>query len=646
MDSNLSRQLERFLDKLGWKDLNVTYLRKWTIISVFVGLLSGCTVILFYVSIQIISSFFLGYVIGYVPPPTGNVSASSTYSLFVERIWMIPLVMSGAGMVIGLITTKFAPETKGDGIDNVIEVFHSDKGLIRRRVAIIKPIISSLSIGTGGSGGPEGPMAQIASAFGSIVGKLFRLDHEESRIAIVSGMGAGIGSMIRVPFGGALFAIELLYGRDFMIKSLFPVLVASLTSYAVSGIYLGWSPILTIPQGMITKFAVESIAAYATLAVIVGLSSIFYTRIIGVIRVYFEKIRIPSFLKPVIGCAMVGIFAIGFPEILGTGYGLLQIVIIGNYEFLPIWILIVIIFVKMVATSISVGSGCGISFFGPSLVIGGLIGGAVMSVFHLLGVFTFVDIPSAALISMFAFFAAGTKTPFSSIVMGTEMVGGYFLLVPLTISVLISYVISGKNTSIYKNNLAGFSVRKKNLNKKRSLYQFRVSDAMNPTFYDITKEAVINEATRIMKETESTVMAVTNNEDKLEGIIHYRDLVETSEENKEIKTVEDVMFKDPPFLLPSDTLQKGLETMVTSGLSELFIVSPSDNRLVIGLISLDDISRMCNERKPVLLDIESIDQCEIPETNNSFKKDSSVFERKIGLSNKQIWTKLKDHWTI
>ena len=226
------------------------------------------------------------------------------------------------------------------------------------------------------------------------------------------------------------------------------------------------------------------------------------------------------------------------------------------------------------------------------------------------------------------------------------MVGGYFLLVPLTISVLISYVISGKNTSIYKNNLAGFSVRKKNLNKKRSLYQFRVSDAMNPTFYDITKEAVINEATRIMKETESTVMAVTNNEDKLEGIIHYRDLVETSEENKEIKTVEDVMFKDPPFLLPSDTLQKGLETMVTSGLSELFIVSPSDNRLVIGLISLDDISRMCNERKPVLLDIESIDQCEIPETNNSFKKDSSVFERKIGLSNKQIWTKLKDHWTI
>jgi len=246
---------------------------------------------------------------------------------------------------------------------------------------------------------------------------------------------------------------------------------------------------------------------------------------------------------------------------------------------------------------------------------------------------------------MFAFFAAGTKTPFSSIVMGTEIVGGYFLLVPLTISVLISYVVSGKNTSIYKNNLAGFSVRKKNLNKKSSLYQFRVGDAMDPTFYDITKEAVINEATQIMKETESTVMAVTNNEDKLEGIVNYRDLVETSEENKELKTVEDVMIKDPPFLLPSDTLQKGLEAMVTSGLSELFVVSPSDNKLVIGLISLDDISSICNEKKPVLLDIESIDQSEIQEAN-SFKKDSSVVERKVSLTNKQIWSKLKDHWTI
>ena len=106
------------------------------------------------------------------------------------------------------------------------------------------------------------------------------------------------------------------------------------------------------------------------------------------------------------------------------------------------------------------------------------------------------------------------------------------------------------------------------------------------------------------------------------------------------------MIKDHFFTSFWDTLQKGLETMVTSGLSELFVVSPSDNRLVIGLISLDYISRMCNERKPILLDIENIDQSEIQETSNSFKKDSSVLERKISLTNKQIWSKLNDHWTI
>ena len=108
---------------------------------------------------------------------------------------------------------------------------------------------------------------------------------------------------------------------------------------------------------------------------------------------------------------------------------------------------------------------------------------------------------------------------------------------------------------------------------------------MDPTFYDITKEAVINEAVRIMKETESTVMAVTNNEDKLEGIVHYRDLVETSEENKEMKTVEDLMIKDPPFLLPSDTLQKGLETMVTSGLSDVIATGSSANVMLYGAVT-------------------------------------------------------------
>jgi len=631
---------------MAWTGMNFTYLKKWTIIGMIVGLLSGGMTIIFYISIQMISGFFLGSLAGYTPPAPGiSSSQESTYALAIDRIWIIPLILSGVGIIAGVITTRLAPETKGDGIDSVIEGFHGNKVSIRRRVAIIKPIVSSLTLGAGASGGPEGPMGQISSAFGTIIGKLFRLDDEEIRIAIVSGMGAGIGSIMRLPFGGALFSIELLYGREFMIKSLIPVLVASLTSYAVSGVYLGWLPILSVPESTVAKVTIQSISAFAILSLVVGASSILYTRTISFVRTYFEKARIPQFVKPAFGCALVGLFALGLPEVLGTGYGWLQIAVFGNIELLPIWIIIAVVLVKIFATAITVGSGTGLSFFGPSLVIGGLLGAAVISIFHMYGLFMFVDISSATLVSMFAFFAAGTKTPFSSIVMGTEMTGGYFLLVPLVISVLISYVVSGKNSSIFKNSISGFSIRNKKINKNLMLQQFRAGDAMDTNFFDVSKDAAITEAIQIMKDTNVNVLAVTDNEDQLEGVIYYRNLVEASEVNNPMTTVEHVMIKDPPCLLPSDTLQKSLETIVQSGCSQLFIVSPADRKLVEGVISLDAISKICDEKRPALVDIENLNEPKFV-NEKSFSPSWPPTDYNIKLAGKQLWTKFKAHWPI
>ena len=611
-----------------------------------IGLLSGGMTILFYISIQMISAFFLGSLAGYTPPVPGiSSSQESTYFLGIDRIWMIPLILSGVGVIAGIITTRLAPETKSDGIDSVIEGFHGNKVSIRRRVAIIKPIVSSLTLGAGASGGPEGPMGQISSTFGTIIGKLFRLDDEEIRIAIVSGMGAGIGSIMRLPFGGALFSIELLYGREFMIKSLIPVLVASLTSYAVSGVYLGWLPILSVPESIVAKVTIQSISAFAILSVVVGASSILYTRTISFVRTYFEKAKIPQFVKPAVGCALVGLFALGLPEVLGTGYGWLQIAVFGNIELLPIWIIIAVVLVKIFATAITVSSGTGLSFFGPSLVIGGLLGAAVISIFHMYGLFMFVDISSATLVSMFAFFAAGTKTPFSSIVMGTEMTGGYLLLVPLVVSVLISYAVSGKNSSIFKNSISGFSIRKKKINKNLLLQQFRAGDAMDTNFFDVSKDAAITEAIQIMKDTNVNVLAVTDNEDQLEGVIYYRNLVEASEVNNPMTTVEHVMIKDPPCLLPSDTLQKSLETIVQSGCSQLFIVSPADRKLVEGIISLDAISKICDEKRPALVDIENLNEPKFVNEKNCSPSWLPA-DHNIKLAGKELWTKFKDHWPI
>jgi len=261
------------------------------------------------------------------------------------------------------------------------------------------------------------------------------------------------------------------------------------------------------------------------------------------------------------------------------------------------------------------------------------------------GLFAYVDISSATFVSMFAFFAAGTKTPFSSIVMGTEMVGGYLLLVPLIISVTISYMISGKNNSIFKNSALGFSILDRKNSKNSMLQQFKVGDAMNSNFYDISKDAGIAEAIQIMKETNTTVLAVTDGEDRLEGGVHYRNLEVATPKSDMTMTVERVMTKAPPCLLPSDTLQKALEIMVRSGLSDLFVVSPADRRLVIGVITLDAISKICDNKRPILIDIENMDETRVENISKAAPTVSSP-DSKANFTRNNIWSKLKDFWPL
>jgi CBS domain-containing protein len=219
------------------------------------------------------------------------------------------------------------------------------------------------------------------------------------------------------------------------------------------------------------------------------------------------------------------------------------------------------------------------------------------------------------------------------------------LLIPLIIAIPISYMISGKNNSIYRNNLSGFSIRNKKTGENPFLQQLKVGDVMDHNFYDVAKETGINEAIHVMKETDSTSMIVTDSEDKLEGIIHYRNLIESPQESKNSMCVENVMIRDAPFLLPSDTLQKALEIMVKSGHSDLFVVSPADSKLVIGALSLNDISGACNEKDPVLLDLENMDRSDLSDSTKS-SQNLPTIGYKIGPSSRQFLSKLKNYWPI
>ena len=638
---NLSRHIERFVGRFDWTTLDLVYLRKWTVIGIMIGVLSGFLVIIGFEAVRIFSSFFLSDIVRYIQPyPEDVASLSSDYSLYVLKPWLIPVTLGLIGLIIGILSTKLSTALGKNGIDEISDEFHNKKNQFSLKISSLKSFSSILAVGSGISGGVEDSLANTGSTLASIIGKFFKLNQEEIRIAIAAGMGSTIGGILRLPFGGAIFSLELLYRRDFVIKSLYPAFLASITSYIISGIILDWPSFLYIPQEFITKTSLQSIGAYGLIAAMIGLIGIGYVRTVQTFQKHFEDMKIPLYLKPALGGAIIGIFAIGFPEILGTGYGWLQVAALGNHQIFPLWIMFPVIIMKIFATSVSNGSRNSTGLLGPSLVIGGLIGSALITLFHSFGIFMFIDTTSATLISILAFFTASTRTPISAIVIGIEIVGSYTLLIPTVISVIISNIISGKNNYIYKNYVTNIRTQiSKDKKHDSKLKNYLIRDVMTSDFYNINRNTTINDAVHIMRELNVKSLVVTNNADRFEGMVYFEHLSNVS---KIQETIESVMIYEPPMLRPLDSILDYFELISKTALYEIPVISPDDSKLVLSILTMRDVNKLLN----------NIDDPLLPDLQKSYSKlqniDSKIFHNPPADqnfdNNSRLINKLKDYW--
>ena len=636
---NATRALDRFVRRFDWTTLDLAYLRKWTVIGIIIGVLSGLLVIAAYEAIRIFSSFFLSDIVRYIQPnPEDVAKLTSNYTLYVLKPWLIPIILGLVGLIIGILSTKLSTALGKNGIDEISDEFHNKKNQFSLKISSLRTLSNILAVGSGTSGGIEDSLAHTGSTLASIIGRVFKLNDEEIRIAITAGMGSAIGGILRLPFGGAIFSLELLYRRDFIIKSLFPVFLASITSYIISGIILNWPSFLYVPQEFIAKTSLQSLAAYGVIAAIIGIIGIGYVRTVHFFQKHFETIKIPLYFKPALGGLIIGIFAIGFPEILGTGYGWLQLGTVGNYQIFPLWIMFPVILMKIFATSVSNASKNGTGLLGPTLVIGGLMGSALITLFHSFGIFMYIDTTSATLISIFAFLTASTRTPISAIVMGIEIVGSYTLLIPTVISVIISNIISGKDNYIYKNYVSNIKMQLLNAKKHDSnLKNYQVKDVMNPDFYNVNKNTTVNDAIQIMRDLNVNTLVVTNNDDKFEGMVYIEDL-------RNISTIQDmnvasIMVCDPPMLRPLDPILDYFDLISKTAISEIPIISPDDSKLVLATLSISDINRLLNNTNdPFLPDLENI-KVERDMNNNTLH---NFFVDKDFDKNSKVINKLRD----
>lgn len=612
------------IGKNKWNYLDFTYFRKWILVGFVLGIVAGLGAIALYLGVAFFTGLFLESGTGYIPPLPGSFHAQSDYTLVIGKTWMIPIITGLGGLLVGIITTKFSPESEGHGTDAVIDAYHHKGGKIRGRVPLVKGIASAITLGSGGSGGTEGPAGQIAAGFGSLIGKLFKLNEDERRIAVAAGLGAGIGSIFKVPLGGAIFSAEVFYRRDFEIRALIPGLVASVTGYTIFGFVFGWDRLFNIPLDLVKYTHPESLALYAAVGLISAGVSVVYVKTFYAITNYFNRLRLRKFLKPAVGGVLVGIIGMFLPQILGTSYGWLQIAIYKDYTLLPLYIIGLVIIFKILATSLTIGSGGSAGVFGPSMVIGGLLGAFVGTVVHMLGLFLWVDVSSVIIVSMVSFFGATAKTPISSIIMGSELTGGYALLAPMMLATFIAYIMSGQHSSIFQNQV----VNRSDSPAHRREYQrpilrdLHVKDIIRQSFTKISSDKSIEEALQTMNRDKTKMVVVVNENDRLLGVVNKYKFYEFPEEYRKSVKLNSIMVKDPFFGYESDSLHDALIRLSSNDLQEMPVLSRED-RKVLGIVTISDLVKLYDKEVQEILKTRK-DSSDLMASLNDFQSSNKL----------------------
>lgn len=559
-----------------------TYLAKWLVIATIIGIVSGLGSVLFYFLLDESTKLLLAGLAGHVAPMAVGEGGDGIQANF-ARSWWLPLVVAGGALVSGVLVERLAPEAKGSGTDAAIEAVHRRAGAVRRRVPLVKTVASVILIGSGGSGGREGPAAHISAGIASAIADWLRLSAQDRRIAVSAGIGAGIGAIFRAPLGGALLAAELLYLEDLETEALMPNLIASIAGYSVFGAFYGFEPIF----GALPHFALESplqLPYYALLGLACGAVGILYAKTFYGLNDAFTKLRLATWLKPALGGLAVGTMALALPQVLHTGYGWVQLALVDALATHPLWLVLLLPFAKLLATSLSVGSGGSGGTFGPGMVIGGLVGAALWR----LGAGSLPYLPADpapfVIVGMMALFGSIAHAPLAMMLMVAEMTGNLSLLAPAMIAVALATALVGKHT-IFRAQLRDRSAAPAHRVRMAFplLSSLRVSDAMRVAT-TVQLAATVAEADPAAMEDGAVVIDSDDPSGVVVGVVTAEALAGAA-----AGTAIDVLITRSGSLTPDVPLDEALQALDAAGVGWMPVVDSDDSRRLLGRVGMRSI---------------------------------------------------------
>lgn len=499
--------------------------------------------------------------------------------------YYIVVIPAIGGLIVGPLVYFFAREAKGHGVPEVMIAMAKHGGRIRARVAFVKTLASAVTIGTGGSVGREGPIVQIGATVGSTIGQRLKLPEDWIRTLVACGAAAGISATFNAPIAGVFFALEVILG-SFTTRYFSVVVVSSVVGAAVSHSFFPNEANLMVPEYHMES--IFEIPLYGLMGILAGAVGVGFIVILYFFEDLFEAFKFPEWLKPALGGLFVGGLGLYSTDLFGVGYGALESAATGD---ILLGTAVVLLLLKILATSITVGSGGSGGVFAPSLFLGGMLGAAFGLVVNEFFPGTVGPVGAYAIVGMAAVFSSTSRAPITAVVILFELTRDYGIILPLMLCVVVSTVVSQmlSKESIYTKKMRRKGVERFDAQRLDALESVIVSDVMTRDFKNVPADLPLEELEGRFKEAGQRGLLVVDANGELEGIVTVSDLESALREGADVSTAGEIASRSILTAYPDQTLRSALMQLGADEVGRIPVVERENERKIAGVLRRHDI---------------------------------------------------------
>ncbi|OIP64390.1 MAG: hypothetical protein AUK30_06870 [Nitrospirae bacterium CG2_30_70_394] len=554
------------------------------LIAVVVGVLAALGYALLRTSLEQVEAYFFGPLHSLLSIDLGGW----------RRVGIVLLPVLGIVCLIPLMLL-FPGDVGGYGLPRFLEIVNLRGGVIRARSIFITIVAPALTIGSGGSAGLEGPIAQLGGAIGSNVGQTFGVTGTKMRVMVASGVAAGIAAVFNAPMAGVMFAIEIVLLGDFEIHHFTPLVIAAGVATASARMVFGNALMFDVPAYTLVSY--WELLLYAGLGVVVGGLAVLNIKIFYGVWDLFESSRLPRLVRPVVGAALVGTVGIGLPQVMGGGYHTISEAMHGD---LPWLLMAALPLFKMVTTAITLGSGGAGGIFAPAMFMGTMVGGAYGAMVHAIWPSATAPVGTYALVGLGAFLAAAAHAPLTAMFLLFEITNSHEIVLPVLFASAIGTIIA---RLFYAESIDTEALSRKGVELKvgrelTAMNALTVAEVMHKDFASVPASLDLHSLAQRFATSPWIYFPVLDHGERMVGIISLNDIrtVLVEEELAHLVVVADMMTREVITVFPDDTLNRAMEEFGRKDIEQMPVVARQDPGRVLGMLKRQDVIRAYNEQ--------------------------------------------------